>query len=123
MNIEELRKNLLAIKGVEEILGSDKAMLSYKVMGKVFAFFILAPKNNDFFVVLKCNPEKSVELREKYKGVTRGYYNGDSLLWNSIYLQKDVPDYLIIELIKHSCDEVIKKLPKYKQKEYFNEEA
>ncbi len=120
MNIEELRKHCLAVKGAEENLGSDEVMISYKVMGKVFAFFVLTPKDNDYFVVMKCNPERSAELREKYEGVTKGYYNGDSLLWNSVYLQKDVPDALILELIHHAADEVIQKLPKYKQKEYFD---
>jgi predicted DNA-binding protein (MmcQ/YjbR family) len=67
---------------------------------------------------MKCNPEKTVELREKYEGVTKGYYAGDTLMWNSVYIQKDVPDKLIIELIKISVEEVVKKLPKKKQDEY-----
>jgi predicted DNA-binding protein (MmcQ/YjbR family) len=40
-------------------------------------------------------------------------------MWNSVYIQKDVPDGLIQELIKHSVEEVIKKLPKKKQAEYY----
>lgn len=121
MNIEEFRKNCLAVKGAEESLPFDDDTLVYKVMGKMFAFFALTPKGNEPFVVMKCDPEKSVELREKYMGVTKGYYTADTLSWNSIYIQKDVPDKLIIELIQHSADEVIKKLPKYKQMEYANQ--
>ena len=120
MNTDELRKNCLAVKGAEESMGSDEKMISYKVMGKVFAFFVIVPKDNEYFVVLKCDPPKSVQLREQYAGVTKGYYNGESLLWNSVYLEKDVPDELIISLIHHAADEVIKKLPKYKQAEYFS---
>lgn len=84
----------------------------------MFAFFSLTPKDNEHFVVLKCDPEKTVLLREKYEGVTKGFYAGDNLMWNSVYIQKDVPDGLIAELIKHSVEEVIKKLPKKKQVEY-----
>jgi hypothetical protein len=35
-------------------------------------------------------------------------------------LESDVPDDLIKELIRHSIDEVILKLPKKKQEEYRN---
>lgn len=93
-------------------------MSVYKIMGKVFAFFPLNPKQADYFVVLKCDPERTVELRERYQGVIKGYYTGETWLWNSVYIQRDVPDGLIAELIQHSADEVLKKLPKKKQEEY-----
>ena len=118
MNIEELRDCCLAVKGAEECTSLGEDLLSYKIMNKVFAFYLLNPKEGEHFVVLKCDPDKTVELREKYRGVTKGYYAGNSLMWNSVYIQKDVPDQLIIELIQHSVDEVIKKLSKQKQKEY-----
>jgi predicted DNA-binding protein (MmcQ/YjbR family) len=118
MNIEELRNHCLAIKNVEECTPFGEDVLVYKVMNKMFVFIPLNPKENDFFAVMKCNPEKTVELRDKYEGVTKGYYAGNNLMWNSVYIQKDVPDKLIIELIGHSVDEVIKKLPKKKQEEY-----
>jgi len=118
MNIEELRNHCLAIKNAEEGTPFAEDVLVYKVMGKMFAFFLLNPKDNEHFVVLKCDPEKTVELRETYNGVTKGYYTGNNLLWNSVYIQRDVPDKLIVELIEHSAEEVIKKLPKKKQEEY-----
>jgi predicted DNA-binding protein (MmcQ/YjbR family) len=118
MNLEELRKYCLAIKGAEECMPFDEDTLVYKVMGKMFAYFAITPKFNEPFVVMKCNPERTIELRERYEGVTKGYHAGNNLMWNSVYIQRDVPDKLIIELISHSVDEVVKKLPKYKQKEY-----
>lgn len=118
MNLEELRNHCLAIKKVEECTSFGEDILVYKIMNKMFAFFSLNPKDSEHFVVIKCDPGKTVELREKYRGVTKGYYAGNSLMWNSVYIQKDVPDQLIIELIQHSVDEVIKKLSKQKQKEY-----
>lgn len=118
MNIEELRDHCLAIKKAEECTPFGDDVLVYKIMNKMFAFFSLNPKDNEHFVVLKCDPERTVELRERYEGVTKGYYAGNNLMWNSVYLQKDVPDKLIVELIDHSAKEVLKKLPKKKQEEY-----
>ncbi len=119
MNIEELRNCCLAIKGVEECTPfGDQDVMTYKVMDKVFAFYPLNPRDNEYFIVLKCAPEKTAELREKYEGVTKGYYTGNTLKWNSVYIQRDLPNELIVELVKHSAEEVIKQLPKKKQKEY-----
>jgi predicted DNA-binding protein (MmcQ/YjbR family) len=118
MNIEELRQHCLAIKNAEECTPFGEDVLVYKIMNKMFAYYPLNPKDNEHFVVMKCDPEKTVELREKYKGITKGYYAGENLMWNSVSIQKDVPDELIIELIQHSVDEVFKKLPKKKQEEY-----
>lgn len=118
MNIEELRNCCLAVKGAEESTSLGEDLLSYKIMNKVFAFFLLNPKDGEHFVVLKCDPDRTVELREKYQGVTKGVYTGVTLMWNSVYLQQDVPDALIAELIEHSAKEVLQKLSKKKRKEY-----
>jgi predicted DNA-binding protein (MmcQ/YjbR family) len=118
MNREELRTHCLSVKGAEECF--DKVIINYKVMGKVFAFLPIFLKDNEDFVVTKCDPEKSVVLREAYAGITKGYYTGSTLGWNSIYLEKDVPDTLIIELVQQSVDEVIKQLSKKKQEEYYH---
>jgi predicted DNA-binding protein (MmcQ/YjbR family) len=122
MNLEELRTHCLAIKNVEECTPFGEDVMVYKIMNKMFAFFPLNPKDNEHFVVMKCDPEKTVELREKYVGITKGYYAGSNLMWNSVYIQKDVPNKLIIELIEHSAEEVIKNLPKRKQEEYWKNE-
>ena len=120
MNIEQLREHCLSVKGVSETQSFGDDMLVYKVMSKVFCFFSLNPKDGEHFALMKCNPEKSTELREKYEGVTKAYQKGDNdLTWNSVYIQKDVPDALIKQLIDHSAEEVIKKLSKKKQQEYY----
>lgn len=118
MNIEDLRNHCLAIKHAEECTPFGEDVMVYKIMNKMFAFFSLTPKGAEHFVVLKCNPERTVELREKYEGITKGFYAGNSLTWNSVYIQKDVPDKLIAELIEQSVEEVVKKLPRKKREEY-----
>jgi predicted DNA-binding protein (MmcQ/YjbR family) len=118
MNIEELRQICLTVKGAAESLPFDDDTLVYKVMDKMFAYFGLTPKNGEFVVSLKCAPEKSEMLREKYNGVTDPIHSAKTLLWNAVYIQSDVPDALIRELVIHSADEVVKNLPKKKQAEY-----
>ena len=117
MNIEEFREYCLSIKGCTESTPFlDKNIIVFKVMEKMFAYIPLYPKDGVFRADLKCNPDKSVELREKYNGVTETDFK--TLLWNLVTLESDVPDSVIEELIKHSAEEVIKKLPKSKQEEY-----
>ncbi len=119
MNIEELREYCISIKGSSELLPFiDDTILVFKVMDKMFAYVALSPKDGIFKVNLKCNPEKSIELREQYHGIAATDFK--TLLWNTVYLESDVPDKLIEELISHSADEVIRKLPKKKQEEYRN---
>lgn len=119
MNIEELREYCLSVKGASESFPFDDTTLVFKIMNKMFAYAGLEPKDGDFFVNLKCDPEKSVILRQQYEGVRPGYHTSKTM-WNSVYLHSDVPDKLIKELIDHSVEEVIKKLSKKLQSEYHN---
>lgn len=117
MNIEDLREYCLSIRGCTEslpFLGHN--VLVFKVMDKMFAYAPLEPKDGVFKVSLKCDPNKSVELREAYCGISGTDFK--TLLWNSVILDSDVPDELIRELINHSVEEVVKKLPKRKREEY-----
>ena len=91
MNIEEYREYCLSIKGAtSEMCIRDST---------------------------KCDSTKSTELMELYNGIAFGPFS-DKKHWITIYLESDVPDSLIKELINHSIEEVIKKLPKKKQQEY-----
>lgn len=117
MNIEEFREFCLSIKGSSECFPFDEDVLVFKVMEKMFVYGSLAPKDGRFRFSMKCSPERSVELREHYSGIVKGEHTASNL-WNAIYLDSDVPDDLLKELIQHSVDEVIKKLSKKKQEEY-----
>ena len=119
MNIEEFREHCLAVKGSEECFPFDDTVMVFKIMGKMFAYISIAPRDGEFRANLKCDPERSVELRERYEGIADGYYPG-TLLWNGVLLESDVPDALIAELITHSVDEVVKKLTKAKRQEYLD---
>ncbi len=57
---------------------------------------------------------------ERYNGIWFGPYS-DKKHWITVYLESDVPDELIKELIDHSIEQVIAKLSKKKQQEYWGD--
>lgn len=119
MNIEEFREYCLSKKGADESFPFNQDILVFKIMGKMFAYGSLSPKDGRIRMNLKCNEERSVELRDKYNGIQRGDHT-QGLKWNSVYIDSDVPNSVIRELIDHSLQEVINNLPKKKQIEYNN---
>jgi len=117
MNIEELREYCLSIKDVEECLPFDDVSLVFKVMGKMFA---LLPLDSDVLSIsVKCDPDIAIELRDRYEAV-EGAYHFNKKYWNTLYPNRDLDDKEIKKWVLHSVDEVIKKLPLAKQKEYQN---
>jgi len=119
MNVEELRDYCISIKGAEECFPFDETVLVFKVLGKMFTYISLEPSDSGFSICLKCDPEKAVELRERYTSVIPGYHS-NKRLWNTIYLEGDMPDEEIKFWISHSVEEVVKKLPKRQQEAYWN---
>lgn len=117
MNIEEIRIHCLSVKGASESFPFDDTTIVFKVMEKMFAYMGLEPHEDGFRINLKCNPEKAIELREKYSSVIPGYH-ANKKYWNTVYLEGDMPDEEIVHWIHHSVEEVIKKLPKKAQLEY-----
>lgn len=117
MNIEELRDLCLQVKGTVEYFPFDDVTLVFKVMDKMFAAIPLDAERH--CIVLKCDPEKAIELREKYSFI-EGAYHFNKKYWNAIYLDGSMNKNDFIRWINHSVDEVIKKLPKKQQQEYAN---
>ncbi|MEM7186665.1 MAG: MmcQ/YjbR family DNA-binding protein, partial [Bacteroidota bacterium] len=79
-----------------------------KVMGKMFA--LCALERIPTQVNLKCDPERSVELRAEYDGrIIKGYHMS-GLHWNTVLIEDNIPHALILELIDHSYELVVAKL-------------
>ena len=108
MHIESFRNHCLLKKGVSEEFPFDANTLVFKVMGKMFA---LADVDLFESVNLKCDPERSVELREQYPGIVPGFHMNKSH-WNTVTMDGSVPDRLVMELIDHSYELVVSKLPR-----------
>lgn len=117
MNIEELREYCLSIKGAEESFPFDETVLVFKVMNKMFAYTGLDALGAESWVNLKCDPEKAVDLRERYPNVVPGYH-ANKKYWNTVYINRDISDEDIRSWINHSVEEVIKNLPKRQQELY-----
>ncbi len=116
MDIVSLREYCLSIKGTEECMPFDDEHLVFKIFNKMYALVPLIA--DPLAISVKCNPEKALELREQYKCVEPAYHFNKKY-WNTIYFNKDMKDDEIREWINHSVAEVIQKLPKKIQKEYF----
>ena len=114
MNVETAREYCLSKKGVTESFPFDETSLVMKVMDKMFALIDLEEAR---CISLKCDPEKAIELREHYNGI-EGAYHFNKKYWNSVYYDRDVDDTLVMELIDHSYEEVIKKFTKKLKAEY-----
>jgi predicted DNA-binding protein (MmcQ/YjbR family) len=108
MNIEQVREYCLSKKGVTEELPFDEESPVYKVMGKIFLIASLTPP---FSINIKCDPEKAVDLRERYPAVTPGYHM-NKLHWNTVEIEGTVRNSLIEEWIDHSYELVVKGLSK-----------
>lgn len=109
MDIESLRSYCLEKKGVFEDFPFDEKTLVFKVLGKMFALSGL--EHTPSKVNLKCDPERSAELRETYDGLITGAFHMNKLHWNSLIIG-ELPPKLVIELIDHSYDLVVAKMTK-----------
>ena len=109
MNIEEVREYCLSLMGATECFPFDDVNLVFKVEGKMF---LLLPLDADEpCISLKCSTDYTEELRERYRAV-EGAFHFNKKYWNTIYLERDMPDDEIKYWIHHSYREVIAKLPK-----------
>ena len=60
MDLEQVRNYCLSKKGVTESLPFDEDSPVYKVMGKMF---LISSLTIPYFINVKCEPEKAIELR------------------------------------------------------------
>lgn len=114
MNIEAYRDYCIAKPGVTEHFPFDDKVLVFKVMNKMFA---LCDVNTFDSINLKCDPERAIELRAEYPGIIPGYHMS-KVHWNTLQMDGSLSDKLILELIDHSYELIVKSLPKKVQKEW-----
>jgi predicted DNA-binding protein (MmcQ/YjbR family) len=81
----------------------------FTVGGKMFALVMLA--GDPGFVNLKCDPDWALELRATYAAVRPGYH-ANKRHWNSVDLDGTVKDAALREMIDHSYELVISRLPR-----------
>ena len=114
MNIEDICEYCLQKPYTDEAFPFDETILVFRLMGKIFACLNLERPN---LVVLKCEPDYALVLRDQYQGI-EGAWHMNKRHWNQVYLDRDVPEALIRSLIDHSYEQVYKKIPRKVKAEY-----
>ncbi|NJN25924.1 MAG: MmcQ/YjbR family DNA-binding protein [Cyclobacteriaceae bacterium] len=108
MNIESFRDYCLSKKGVSESFPFGENTLVFKVMDKLFA---LADIEQFESINLKCDPMRAMELRAQFPAIVPGYHMNKQH-WNTVVMNGSLSDTLVYELIDHSYELVVAKLPK-----------
>jgi predicted DNA-binding protein (MmcQ/YjbR family) len=109
MNIEELRNFCLSLPGTEETFPFDEVTLVFKLMGKIFALVSLDA--NPPRVNLKCDPDKAMELRERYTAVLPGYHMNKKH-WNTVIVDGEVSKDELRQWVVNSYQLIKASLPK-----------
>ena len=110
----ELEKYLLhKIAAVKEFpFGEDVAV--YKVMNKMFA--LVGFNEGLININLKCMPDDALGYRDIYKCVIPGYHMNKKH-WNTIILNGEMKDEILIDMIDDSYGLVVSKLTKKEKAE------
>ena len=105
MDRETFREYCLSKRAVTESLPFGEDVLVYKVLDKVFALTNL--KEIEFKVNLKCEPERAIELRERFEEIKSGFHMNKKH-WNTINFEGGLSEKLLEELITLSYNLVAK---------------
>jgi predicted DNA-binding protein (MmcQ/YjbR family) len=112
MQVDAFREYCLKKPSVTEGLPFGPENIVFKVGGKMFALLALneiPPAAN-----LKCDPDRALDLRDRYEDVRPGYHMNKKH-WNTVQLVGGIPDSEIRKMIDHSYDLVVQSLPKRAQ--------
>lgn len=107
MDILEFRDYCLSLPHTEETTPFDETTLVVKVAGKMFAMGDMVDFNH---IAVKCDPDRAVELREKYRGVTPAYHM-NKRHWNDVSTLGEIDDSTLKEWISDSYELVWKSIP------------
>lgn len=105
MSIEEIRDYALSLPNTEECRPFDDDTLVYKIGGKWFAVVDLIDNDK---VVVKCDPDVAIELRDLHEEVTEAWHF-NKRHWNAIRLNGDIGNSFIFRQVYNSYMLVIEK--------------
>jgi predicted DNA-binding protein (MmcQ/YjbR family) len=109
MEVESFREYCLAKAAVTESTPFGEDVLVFKVSGKMFALVALdeVPATAN----LKCDPDRALELRDRYEQVRPGYHMNKKH-WNTVEIDSEISDSELRNMIDDSYDLVVRSLPK-----------
>ncbi|CAN5540312.1 MmcQ/YjbR family DNA-binding protein [soil metagenome] len=109
MQIDAFRDYCLTKAGTREGAPFGPDHIVFKVAGKMYAllaFEEIPPTAN-----LKCDPDRALELRDRYEDVQPGYHM-NKRHWNTVVLAGGVPDPELRAMVDHSYSLVTASLSK-----------
>lgn len=119
MKYEWIDEYCLSKKGAKKEFKIEWDATRYLIREKMFALQG-GDKEKKAIITLKCEPIFGQYLRDQYKHIIAGYYMNKEH-WNSVYLEGDVPDDVLKQMIDMSYELVINSLSKKIQKEIMDE--
>ncbi|GAA0722588.1 MmcQ/YjbR family DNA-binding protein [Clostridium malenominatum] len=105
----------LSKKAAEKDFKVEWNATRYLIGGKMF-LMQGGDKNKKAIATMKCEPTFGQLLREKYEHIIPGYYMNKEH-WNSVYLEGDVSDDILKQMIDMSYELVLNSLSKKKIQE------
>ena len=109
MDLAAFREYCLRKRGATEGTPFGETVLVFKVAGKIFA--LAALDEIPATVNLKCDPDLALALRDQYEQVQPGYHMNKKH-WNTVEIDRGVPEAELRKMIEHSYDLVVRALPK-----------
>lgn len=109
MQAYAFREYCLGKAGVSDGLPFGPDNIVFKVGGKMFA--LLALDEVPAAANLKCDPDRALELRDRYEEVTPGYHMNKKH-WNTVLLVGSIPETELRQMIDHSYALVRDSLPR-----------
>jgi len=109
MDLKKLHSYLYRKVKSEECFPFGSNVMVFKVMGKMFA--LLGPHGEYHLLNLKCDPDEANVLRKVFKSIIPGYHMNKTH-WNSIILDRSVPDDEIKRMIDNSYQLIVSNLKK-----------
>ncbi|MEM1215893.1 MAG: MmcQ/YjbR family DNA-binding protein [Bacteroidota bacterium] len=109
MDFDTFYAYCMAKPGTEETFPFGEQTLVFKVKGKMYA--LVGLDRTPLTTNLKCDPERALELREQHEEIVAGWHMNKHH-WNTVTLDGELSGQLILELIDHSYELVVKSLPK-----------
>jgi len=113
--MEMLRDYILSKPATTDDFPFGPQAMVFRVAGKIFG--IMPWEENPISISLKCDPDRAVQLREMYPGIT-GAYHLNKTHWNGVKMDNSVSLELVTDLIDHSYELIVASLKKKVREEF-----
>ncbi|MBA2585834.1 MAG: MmcQ/YjbR family DNA-binding protein [Chthoniobacterales bacterium] len=108
MDLAEFREYCLSLPGAHESTPFGEDTIVFKVADKMFALASL--ENVPATVNLKCDPDRALELRDRFDEVRPGYHMNKKH-WNTVEIEGRIPAGELRKMVDHSHALVVRGLP------------